>query len=134
MDGTLSVCDDLTTELDKLYVQRIPKATEWRSTGFIYIFIVDNTTACRLLASIKNCCHVVRLSKSAIYLSIRPSPLFAFFLFLFQTICFLSWFHNYTNLLYHVLAPFLNYCYPCLFIYVWPSVLFFKIKILYILL
>jgi hypothetical protein len=35
--------DDLAVELDSFHVQGILEAREWRSTGFIYIFIVDST-------------------------------------------------------------------------------------------
>jgi hypothetical protein len=32
--------DDLAAELDSLHVQEILEAKEWRSTSFVYIFIV----------------------------------------------------------------------------------------------
>jgi hypothetical protein len=37
--------DDLAAELDSLHVQGILEAREWRSTGLVYIFIVDYFTS-----------------------------------------------------------------------------------------
>jgi hypothetical protein len=33
--------EDLTTELDRLYVHEILDNKEWRSTNFVYMFIID---------------------------------------------------------------------------------------------
>jgi hypothetical protein len=33
--------DDLATKLDSLHVHRILEAKEWRSTNFVYIFIIE---------------------------------------------------------------------------------------------